>query len=367
MPPRVAHAHDGLAQRLVALGVEVGIRLVEHDQERIAVERARERDALRLPGRQRGAALADLGLVASGRPTIRSCTPAALAAAMTASGSAASVEARDVLRHGAGQQLDVLRQIADVLAERIRRPLIERGAVETDAAAHRPPDADQHARQRAICPMPLGPMMPRPLPACSGKLTSCTTIFCSPGGTTLTFSTDEASRRRLQRHRVRLRRQQREQLGQPLPALPRGDEAAPVGDREIDRRQRARAQDRAGDDDAGGRLLIDHEIGADARARPTAASCAAPCDSRAEAAGDVAGAALARQVLGVGLAPARGDAAGHAHGGQHFGVAAAGFGERRCAPWQSCVAARVGSRVMISVSSVMMPRMMAPTSAASPM
>ena len=60
----LAHAEDGAAQRLVALGVEIGIGLVEHHQERIAVERARERDALRLAGRQRRALLADLGLVA---------------------------------------------------------------------------------------------------------------------------------------------------------------------------------------------------------------------------------------------------------------------------------------------------------------
>ena len=59
-----------------------------------------------------------------------------------------------------------------------------------------------------------------------------------------------------------------------VPALARGDEALPVRDREIDRRQRPRAQDRARDDDAGGGFLMDHQIGADARARPIAASCA---------------------------------------------------------------------------------------------
>ena len=50
--------------------------------------------------------------------------------------------------HRAGQQLDVLRQIADVTAKRIRRPLIERGAVEAHVAAHRLPDADEQPRQR---------------------------------------------------------------------------------------------------------------------------------------------------------------------------------------------------------------------------
>ena len=60
----LARAADRAGQRLVAFGIEIGIRLVEHDQERIAVERARQRDALRLAGRQRGALLADLGVVA---------------------------------------------------------------------------------------------------------------------------------------------------------------------------------------------------------------------------------------------------------------------------------------------------------------
>ena len=67
------HHHDGAAfargahrprQRLIALGIEIGVRLVEHDQERIAVERPRQRHALRLAGRKRGALLADLGVVA---------------------------------------------------------------------------------------------------------------------------------------------------------------------------------------------------------------------------------------------------------------------------------------------------------------
>src|SRR3954452_20954144 len=56
------HDHDGAAlagaahragQRFVALGIEVGVRLIEHDQERIAVQRPRQRHALRLSCRKR--------------------------------------------------------------------------------------------------------------------------------------------------------------------------------------------------------------------------------------------------------------------------------------------------------------------------
>ena len=58
------------------------------------------------------------------------------------------LEAGDVLRHRAAQQLHVLRQIADVAAECVRRPLIERGAIEAHAAARGVPDPDQKPHQR---------------------------------------------------------------------------------------------------------------------------------------------------------------------------------------------------------------------------
>src|SRR3954447_4468096 len=59
-----ARSHDRLRQSLVAVGIEVRIRLIEDDQERIAVERARKRNALALSGGQHGSAFADLGVVA---------------------------------------------------------------------------------------------------------------------------------------------------------------------------------------------------------------------------------------------------------------------------------------------------------------
>jgi len=64
IPPAGAHAQDRARQRLLALAIQIGIRLVEHDQEWIAVKRARERDALALSGRQGRSTLADIGVVA---------------------------------------------------------------------------------------------------------------------------------------------------------------------------------------------------------------------------------------------------------------------------------------------------------------
>ena len=69
---------------------------------------------------------------------------------MMASDVGLGIEAADVLRDGAGEQLDVLRQVADMAAEHVGRPLVERGAVEPHLAADRLPDADQRADQRRL-------------------------------------------------------------------------------------------------------------------------------------------------------------------------------------------------------------------------
>ena len=192
------------------------------------------------------------------------------------------------------------------------------------------------ARTSEDLPEPLGPMTPTPLPASTAKVTSCTITRWSPGGTMLTPSTDSRLRRRLQQG-LRIRcRHLLQQLVEAVPALPRGDKAFPVRDRQIDRRQRPRAEDRTRDDDAGGGFLVDHEIGADREHGRLQHHAQHLCD-RAEAAGDVAGALIARQIGFVGLAPALGQPPGHAHRDQHFGVAAAGGGQivapRRQRPW----------------------------------
>ena len=52
-----ANSENGLGECLFAFGIEIGIGLVEHDQERLAVESAGERDSLLLSGREGGTAL----------------------------------------------------------------------------------------------------------------------------------------------------------------------------------------------------------------------------------------------------------------------------------------------------------------------
>ena len=54
---------DGRKQRFLAGRVKVGVRLVEHDQARITIKRARQTDPLALAARERLPALADLGVI----------------------------------------------------------------------------------------------------------------------------------------------------------------------------------------------------------------------------------------------------------------------------------------------------------------
>ena len=141
---------DGLAQGDLALGVEIGIRLVEHDQEGIAIQGARQRDALALTTRERFPTFADRGVVAVGQPENQLVRAGGLGRAQHGIGVRLYAHPGDVLGNGAVEQLDCLRDEADMLAELVRVPMVERGAVEPHATMRRPPDAHERAYQRGL-------------------------------------------------------------------------------------------------------------------------------------------------------------------------------------------------------------------------
>ena len=76
-----------------------------------------------------------------------------------------ALEAGDVLRHRSGEQLDVLRQVADMAGRACRDPTGR--APRRRAGCGRGPaaQAPMTARTSDDLPAPLGPMTPRPLPA----------------------------------------------------------------------------------------------------------------------------------------------------------------------------------------------------------
>src|ERR1043165_8486996 len=107
----------------------MGMGLVEHDQDRLAIERARQRDALALAARQHQAAVADLGFVTLRQP-------------------------QDQFMHPG-------------LRGRARPP--PRTRTPPRGAAPAPPKAGPGS----VCPAPPGPPTPPALPADKAKLTSC--------------------------------------------------------------------------------------------------------------------------------------------------------------------------------------------------
>ena len=60
----VSHPVDRLSQSRIAFGVEIGVWLIEDNQEGVVVKSACERDALTLPGRKCGAVWTERSLVA---------------------------------------------------------------------------------------------------------------------------------------------------------------------------------------------------------------------------------------------------------------------------------------------------------------
>ena len=76
---------------------------------------------------------------------------------------------RDVVAHRAGEQLDVLGQIADVAAEIAAVPGVHLGAVEPDVSGSWRPDPDDQAAQRRLLE-PDGPITASTSPAASLEL-----------------------------------------------------------------------------------------------------------------------------------------------------------------------------------------------------
>ena len=173
------------------------------------------------------------------------------------------MEAGDVLGDRSGEQLDILRQVADVLAQLLGQPLVEGRAVEADLAAPGRPHADEHAGERRLA----GGARADDAQTHAGLQLEGDILH----GEALALGS--AASCALDRQRgLRSRKLERADLGavvlegraKPRPALAGGDEALPVGDGELDRSERPGDQDRGGDHDAARRLAVDDEVGADA-------------------------------------------------------------------------------------------------------
>jgi hypothetical protein len=137
---------QGGPQRFFPLGVQAGVGLVQHQQARAAVHRAGQPDALALAAGQPRAAGTEPRVVAlrQAQDHVVGVRPARGGDDLFGVGL---VQAGDVFRHRPGEQLHVLRQIADVAPQPLARPLPEFRAVQANLAAARPPAPGDQARQ----------------------------------------------------------------------------------------------------------------------------------------------------------------------------------------------------------------------------
>ena len=143
-------AFDRLGEGGLALAVEIGVRLVHHHQERIAVERAGQADALALAGRERGALRAQLRLVAIWQLHDHLVNAGSRCRGDDGGGIGALCEPGDILADAGVEQGDLLRQVAEIATDRVFGPLLEMGAIEPHRAAQARPDPGDGPHQRGL-------------------------------------------------------------------------------------------------------------------------------------------------------------------------------------------------------------------------
>ncbi len=148
MPPRRRTASDSRGKRRLALSVQIGIRFIENDKEGILIKSSRQRDTLPLTGRQHRAAWADLGFIPLWETQDHIMHTGDFGSGNHRRRFRRVLKAGDVFGHRAGEELDILWEVADMGTEITVIPLVQRSAVEADRAAVGWPDAGHGARKR---------------------------------------------------------------------------------------------------------------------------------------------------------------------------------------------------------------------------
>src|SRR6516165_849086 len=135
-------------QRRFALGVQVCIGLIEHDQKRTTIKGSGETYALALACRQQGSALADLRGIAVGQrdnEVMRAGHCGSLEYRLLAD---TVLEATNVVGNAAIKEGDLLRQISDMPPEPIAVPLVEARSIQPDLAMGGLPQPDDGLGKR---------------------------------------------------------------------------------------------------------------------------------------------------------------------------------------------------------------------------
>ncbi len=228
-------------------------------------------------------------------------------------------EAGDVFRHRAGEQFDVLRQVADARAEGLALVLADLGAVQAHAAVQGRPDAQHYPRQARL--------------AGAGRTDHADhRAGRDRQGQATQGARLAAGRRRVQRfqQQVATRLGQFhaplaggefvEQAAQPAIGIARRAPLLPHADQLVDRPQRTSHQDRAGDHHPRGDASLHRQPGAEAEHQGLQGD-AQVFTQRVDPRRALAGQALLVEERLVQPFPAPAHAAEHAHRLDHLGVA----------------------------------------------
>ncbi|MNY10218.1 hypothetical protein D3C86_1431790 [compost metagenome] len=139
-----------IAQGSFAFTVQIGVRLIEKDEEGFAKQGTGKADALFLPARQSLAAVANIGIVTVGQVQDQLMHLRSLGCGDDCFRSRIAVEARNVLRHRPRHQFHLLGHVTDGFAEKLEIPLVECGPIKADGATFIGPDAGHQACQRGL-------------------------------------------------------------------------------------------------------------------------------------------------------------------------------------------------------------------------
>ena len=329
-----AQGGDRAGQRSLARRIEIGVWLVQNHQRGRPAQRAGEPYALDLTARQRCAfaQTADTRGIAVGQMQDHVMHPGGGGGGDHLGITDGGVEAGDIVAQAAGQQVNLLRQIADMAAQQGWIPLVAGGTVQPDLAAIGSPGPGQQPRQRGFA-AGRSPDHPHGVAGGQGEADAieqarAVGIGFAPllrGQFHKVADADLPGGRRQgdDGHRYLARRKERRQTAVRFQRLA---DTAPLADHLINRSQRAASQDRRGDDHAARHLTLNDKIGAkgqDRRLHQHAESAASSPDHLCR----IAGLLACCQPRLLQLPPAGTDGTEHAHGQDHLGIALAAFGK----------------------------------------
>lgn len=138
---------DGFSQSAIAIAIEVGVWLIENDEDRPAKKRTGQSDALPLAAGKTGAVVPYDGVIALREPLDHRMRRSQLRRFDNLFIRGSVTKAGDVVADRAGEQFNILRQVAEALPEEAGVEVSYVISVDAHATLHGRPRPNQSARQ----------------------------------------------------------------------------------------------------------------------------------------------------------------------------------------------------------------------------